>query len=114
MSGVPAMYRVSEILKFTQPNWAKKQAPVIQVGKPVRVQFLFHDLSPCMADGGFVFSEKLMPAKGSKWILFLNERDKNVFDTYRGEKGRISATPENVARVKSILEALRAIHDNNQ
>ena len=55
---------------------------------------------------GWKFDAKTMPAKGSKWILFIEFAvpKPNAFELYQGSYGRQPATDENVNNLYSLLD----------
>ncbi len=102
-SGIKATYKIESILKQPQKG-SRDTAIPIEAGKKADVKYIMHDLSPCLVDETFHFSERLMPKKGSKWILFLQMKDtNNDWHTYRGEVGRMEATEANIKRVKALI-----------
>lgn len=73
----------------------------------IHVRYLFHDLSPCMEPTEWTFDEtKEMPAPKSAWILFLLPKEKNrpVYDLYRGSYGRWPADAKHLQEVKAALK----------
>lgn len=93
-SGPIANYRILQVLKGKPLNGA------------IRVRYDFHDWTPCMPLAGWKFSDKLMPRKASKWILFLVGKtdDAKAYMTYRGDYGRWPASEENIQKVVSLLD----------
>ncbi|MBI2810804.1 MAG: hypothetical protein HYX67_08260 [Candidatus Melainabacteria bacterium] len=75
----------------------------------INVAYAFHDGSACEAEKGWKFSEAKMPAKGSSWILFLEEpkfkssNSNNAYTTYRGDFGRMPATTSNIESVQKLI-----------
>lgn len=96
--GALATYKVKSILKANQ-------LPALKAAQAIVVRYDFQDGSACIEDGNWKFSEKLMPAKGSKWILFLEQFRSSppTYLTYRGDYGRRQATQQNVDAVKMLL-----------
>lgn len=96
--GAQATYKVKSILKTNQP-------PALKAGQAIVVRYDFQDGSACLEEENWKFSEKLMPAKGSKWILFLEQLRSSPpnFLTYRGDYGRRQATQQNVDAVRMLL-----------
>lgn len=90
--GPIAEYRVKEVLKGEMPE------------DVVRVRYDFDDGSACIAPQGWEFSEKLLPEKGSSWILFLARNESGIYLTYRGEYGRWQAGIENIDKIKALLK----------
>ncbi len=91
--GVKAEYRIVDLLKG-------------KLSGKIPVNFDFHDHSPCLEPPNWKFEEGLLPKAETRWILFLRPSEKagEPFGTYRGSFGRWPATPENLARVKKLLE----------
>lgn len=56
-------------------------------GQIVRIRYQFQDGSACLEPQGWVFSESMMPKKGSLWTLYL-QGEGPILDTYRGSFGR--------------------------
>ena len=88
--GTLARYRVVETLRGP-------------LGGEVSVVYAFHDGSACLEEQGWKFSERMMPARGSRWILFLQPEGES-WRTYRGDWGRMAATPGNLEKVKAALK----------
>ncbi|MDZ4832585.1 MAG: hypothetical protein SGJ27_02170 [Candidatus Melainabacteria bacterium] len=106
MSGFMADFQIESVLKQPSLGATKNTDPAFKPGENFNVRYLVHDLSPCMADQSFRFTESLMPTKKSKWILFLStNNDKNGWQTYRGNAGRLEASKSKVSKVKSLLTA---------
>lgn len=111
LSGFKASYKIASVLK-TSPSSTIVNALELKPGEKFDVQYLFHDLTPCIADKYFRFSESLMPTKGSKWFLFLKTRyEKQDWQTYRGSEGRLQATEANSKIVKGLLAAANKAKD---
>lgn len=98
MDGVMAHFTLMRVLKGPQlrdPN--------------INVAYAFHDGSACEPEKDWKFSEAKMPAKGSSWILFLEEpkfkssNTNNAYSTYRGDFGRMAATTSNLEIVEKLI-----------
>lgn len=89
--GPIAEYKVTDIIK------GKLQDSII------KLHYDFQDGSACIAERNWVFSDKLMPEKGSRWILFLKNKEAEIYITYRGDYGRWPFTKENLQKVKQAL-----------
>lgn len=90
-----ANYRITKILK----------GPPLNKDLPVRYEFTDR-INDIQTPQGWTFGPDKMPAKGSKWIIFIKNavpRD-DAFDTYQGAYGRQPATEENLNRVYTLLE----------
>ena len=85
--GPVAHYRVVKTLKGKAP-------------KRLRLGYRFHDGSACLAEKGWKFDPKLMPKVGSRWILLVVEGPR----TYRGDFGRLPSTPDNLTKVKRLIQ----------
>lgn len=90
--GTVAKYRVERVLAGASP------------GRDIKVFYAFHDGSACIEDRSWRFSESMMPRPGSRWVLFLQRLEGGIYSTYRGDYGRWEASPQNQARVRSLLE----------
>lgn len=107
MRGVNATYKIVQNLKENTTGKIKGPRP----GSMITVNYAFHDFSPCMPDQSFHFTESMMPARESRWILFLNKTEDpykqltaNCFSTYRGKDGRLAATTENIQQVRGLID----------
>jgi tetratricopeptide (TPR) repeat protein len=93
-----AHYHITEVLK----------GPPYPMLLPVK--FEFHDLIDPTMPKGWKFSEKLMPEKDSKWILFIEfavprrATSGQWFELYQGSYGRQPATEENLKQLNSLLD----------
>lgn len=99
--GLDAEYQVESVLKpSTDPITSR-----LSLKRPIHVNFAFQDGSACMPPRGFKLEADSLPSVGSRWILFLKSAYAfNHYSTYRGSYGRFSATPDNLALVKKIVE----------
>jgi len=86
--GPQAHYRVEQVLKGKAP------------AQDLWVRYDFHDGSACLEPKEFRFSPNLMPAKNSRWLLFLKTDGKD-WTTYRGDWGR--QTADKAAEVRKRL-----------
>jgi hypothetical protein len=59
------------------------------VPEKIRVRYDFHDGSASLEPKEWRFSESLLPQNGSAWILFLAQKDGEIYQTYRGDFGRV-------------------------
>ena len=93
--GPRATYKVIEILKGeTLPE-------------TIEIQYKFTDGSACLRPKDWLFNDKIMPQKGSRWILFLlseDHKEENAWITYRGDYGRWTLTDENLNKIKNRLK----------
>jgi len=89
-----AHYHVTEILK----------GPPLTHALPVKYEF--HDLVDTDMQKGWKFSDKIMPEKGSKWILFIEFAvpKRGMFELYQGSYGRQPATDENLNQLYALLD----------
>lgn len=91
-----AAYKVKEFLLPLKDEAATAE---------VKVRYSFHDGSACLEEAGFKFDASKMPKAGSEWILLLQKKSAgDVFETYRGDFGRLPATPENIEKSKSLIK----------
>ncbi len=89
-----ANYHIEEFLK----------GPPLNKSLPVRYEFHEKVNQPKPAD--WKFSESLMPAKGSKWIIFIPNAVPidGMFETYHGSFGRLEYNEDNLDKVLKIIE----------
>lgn len=90
-----ANYRIKEYLK----------GPPLNPFLPVRYEF--HDVTGGTKPEGWKFDEaKMMPKKGSKWIIFIPNAVPidGSFETYHGNFGRQEYNDENLDKILKILE----------
>ncbi len=106
LSGFTATYKLESILKQPSNGTTSVAQTGLRPGKNFDICYLVHDLSPCMADQSFHFSESLLPKKNTRWILFLTTKNKQEWQTYRGQYGRIEATAASVTNVKGLLPSI--------
>jgi len=107
-----AHYQITEILKGPSYDDAAHRFTkgVDQVhhlhGRALPVKYEFHDLVNPTMPNGWKFSEKLMPEKDSKWILFIEFAvpKRGMFELYQGSFGRLPAIEENLNQVKALLD----------
>lgn len=100
-----------EIEYFSPPVARYNVARMLRGALPlhtVSVSYQFHDGSACLPLEGWHFSKSTMPPEGSEWILFLDKFKAGVYYTYRGDYGRMPATPENLGKVERMLKAVSA------
>lgn len=88
--GVLADYKVVEVLKGGE------------LSPSIKILYAFHDRSACIEPEGWTFDERSMPAKGSRWVLFLETEMGGVWQTYRGDYGRREATGPNIDDIKKL------------
>ena len=82
-----AHYRITDILKGPPLN------------KDIPVKYEFHNYVDIKMPKGWKFDEKkMMPAKDSKWILFIEFAvpKRGMFELFQGSYGRQEMTDENV------------------
>ncbi|MBS1954548.1 MAG: hypothetical protein JST89_10190 [Cyanobacteria bacterium SZAS-4] len=98
MDGVMAHFTLVRVLKGPQLR-----------DPHINVAYAFHDGSACEPEKDWKFSEAKMPAKGTSWILFLEEpkfkssNTNNAYSTYRGDFGRMPATTSNLESVEKLI-----------
>ncbi len=98
LDGVMAHFTLTRVLKGPQLR-----------DPHINVAYAFHDGSACEPEKDWKFSEAKMPAKGSAWILFLEEpkfkssNTNNAYSTYCGDFGRMPATTSNVESVQKLI-----------
>jgi tetratricopeptide (TPR) repeat protein len=82
------------------------KGPPLNRHLPLRYDFHTPDISKQPPD--WKFDNKLLPQKGSKWIIFIEfavpEGPRKLFTTYDGSYGRQPATEENLNELDRLLE----------
>lgn len=104
-------YKKSDDIRFNEPPRADYHIEKIFKGPPLNrslpVRYEFHDLLTTQAPAGWKFDEaKMMPEKGSKWILFIEwaVAKRGCYETYQGAAGRLPATDENMNKLQFLLD----------
>lgn len=92
-TGPIAKYKIVKVLKGNSLD-----------NKTIKVQYDFQDGSGCLPENGWKFTDSLMPAKQSKWILFLEKGDDGKYYTYRGDYGRWKVNEDNINKVSILLD----------
>jgi len=89
-----AHYRITEILKGPP------------FGRNPTVKYEFHDSIDRTMPNGWKFSDKMMPEKDSKWILFIEVAvpKRGMLELYQGSYGRQPATDENLKQLNGLLD----------
>jgi len=89
-----ARYKVTEILK----------GPPLTHALPVKYEF--HDTFKTDMPKDWKFSDKIMPEKGSKWILFIEFAvpKRGMFELYQGSYGRQPANDDNLNNLYALLD----------
>lgn len=96
--GVTANYRIMRVLK----GECKEEC----ADRSIPVKYLFTDGSACLEPKGWKFDSSLLPAPESAWILFLSKgKGDTTWNTYRGNFGRVEATPANIERVMTVMQS---------
>lgn len=91
-----AHYHIDRILK----------GPPLNKALPIRYEF--HTTTQTTPPKGWKFdAKKMMPEKGSKWILFIEFAVpvRLAFETYQGSYGRQPATDDNLNKLDQLLES---------
>ncbi len=90
-----AHYRITEVLKGPPLN------------KDLPIRYAFHTPLSEDAPPGWKFDDKMMPEKGSKWILFIEFAvpERGQFNTYEGSYGRQEASEKNLDKLDKLLES---------
>lgn len=102
----------SDDIRFNSPPATHWHIDRILKGPPLNrhlpLRFDFHTLDVTKQPSGWAFNEKLLPQKGSKWIIFIEfavpEGPKKLFTTFDGSYGRQPATEENLNELDRLLE----------
>jgi tetratricopeptide (TPR) repeat protein len=76
------------------------------LNKDIKVRFEFHDYLNKTMPKDWQWSEKLLPEKGSKWILCIEGAypKRGALETYQGSYGRQTASDQNLTDVYAILD----------
>ncbi len=118
-------YEKRDDISFYNPPTAKYHIIKILKGPPLNkslpIRFEFHDKTESIGQvgalhkkvetgkmpTGWKFGPDKMPAKGSKWIVFIPNavpRRDGAFDTYQGSYGRQEASEDNLNQIYRIIE----------
>lgn len=105
------MVKSDEMITFYNPPEAIYKIERILKGPPLNrtlpLRYEFHDKTNDPKPKGWKFNEqKMMPKKGSKWIIFIQNAvpvDRK-FETYHGCWGRIQYTEDNIDKVLKIKD----------
>jgi tetratricopeptide (TPR) repeat protein len=105
-------YEKSDAIRYNSPPKAFYHMVELLKGPPFNrampVRFAFHTPAASEAPPGWKFDDKtMMPAKGSKWILFIEWAvpERGQFNTYLGSYGRQEATEANLDKLDRLLES---------
>lgn len=92
-----ARFKIDKVLK----------GPKLNRDMPIRYEF--HDKTGDEKPKDWKFSDAVMPAKGSKWIIFTDQAipTNGAFETYHGSFGRLEANDTNLDKIYSIIELHR-------
>ncbi len=85
------------------------------LNKALPVKFEFHDNVNPNAPTGWKFSEKMLPEKGSVWILFIEFAvpKRGMFETFQGSYGRQPSTDENLNKLYLLLDKYNMRNQNS-
>ena len=87
-----ARYKIIRILKGEQ------------VPQTLKLRYDFSDGTACIAPKKWEFNDKFMPEPKSKWLLFLQGKNKSqIFSSYRGPFGRMKASKQNVTEAEASI-----------
>lgn len=105
-------YEKSGEIRYNSPPKANFHMVELLKGPPFNkalpVRYSFHVPAASEAPPGWKFDEKtMMPAKGSKWILFIEFAypERGQYNTYYGSYGRQEATEANLDKLDRLLES---------
>lgn len=72
----------------------------------IPIWYEFHDAINKTPPKDWKFDPKLMPAKGSRWIIFIDQfyAKNGAYETYQGSYGRQPVNDENLNKLYSILD----------
>lgn len=103
-------YRADEEISYFGTPLATYKVTKLVHGKTtpatLEVRYDFQNGSACLAPSDWKFSESLMPKRGSKWLLLLQEFN-GGYATFRGDEGR-KAIGEESAKFLSSCEPVWA------
>lgn len=97
-------------MRFNQPLQADYKIVKILKGPPLNkrlpIKYEFHDHTNPPTPAGWKFSEKEMPAVGSRWLIFIEHAvpHNGQFETYQGSYGRQPETEDNLNKIYELLE----------
>jgi tetratricopeptide (TPR) repeat protein len=103
-------YEPSATIRYNSPPKAYYHMVELLKGPPFNrampVRYAFHVPAASELPPGWKFDEKMMPAKGSKWILFIEWAvpERGQYNTYYGSYGRQEATEANLNKLDRLLE----------
>jgi hypothetical protein len=104
-------YDKSDAIRYNSPPKANYHMVELLKGPPFNralpIHYAFHVPAASETPEGWKFDEKLMPAKGSKWILFIEYAvpEHGQYNTYFGSYGRQPATEANLDKLDRLLES---------
>lgn len=92
-----AHYHIDKVIK----------GPPLNKSMPLRYEF--HDKTGDPMPKGWKFGPDKMPAKGSKWLIFIENAVpiSGAFETYHGTFGRQEVNDDNLNKIYSIMELHR-------
>lgn len=102
-------YQKNPDVRFNQPIQADYKIVKILKGPPLNkrlpIKYEFHDHSNPPTPPGWKFSEKEMPAVGSRWLIFIEHAvpHNGQFETYEGNYGRQPETEDNLNKIYELL-----------
>jgi len=103
-------HQKSEDARFNQPIQADYKIVKILKGPPLNkrlpIKYEFHDHSNPPTPANWKFTEKEMPAVGSRWLIFIEHAvpHNGQFETYEGSWGRQPETEDNLNKIYELLE----------
>lgn len=85
------------------------------LNKALPLKYDFHDLVNTAKPDGWKFSEKMLPEKGSSWILFIEFAvpKRGMFETFQGSYGRQPATDDNLNNLYQLLDKFNMRNPNS-
>ncbi|MBS1952713.1 MAG: hypothetical protein JST89_00860 [Cyanobacteria bacterium SZAS-4] len=102
-------YQKNPDVRFNQPIQADYKIVKILKGPPLNkrlpIKYEFHDHTNPPTPPGWKFSEKEMPAVGSRWLIFIEHAvpHNGQFETYQGNYGRQPETEDNLNKIYELL-----------
>lgn len=98
-------YEKADDIRWNQPPIANYKIVKILKGPPLNhrlpVKYEFHTHAIVASPKNWKFSDKELPEKGSRWILFVEHAvpENNKFELYEGNYGRQPENEENLNKV---------------
>jgi tetratricopeptide (TPR) repeat protein len=104
-------YDKTDDIRWNSPPKANFHITKFLIGPPLArelpVRFAFHTPAQSDPPPGWKFDESKMPAKDSKWIMFIEFAvpERGQFNTYLGSYGRQEATDKNLDLLDKVMDS---------